>query len=83
MNPGRKAILVRCSPTDFLSIIYLILGKYESAVEQAKKTIELDPEFDIGYVNLASAYQNLDRLNEAENILQLASERKLQYPGPR
>ena len=67
-------------PHGFLSIIYLILGKYESAVEQARKTIELDPEFHIGYVNLASAYQNLDRLNEAENTLHLASERKLQYP---
>jgi predicted Zn-dependent protease len=67
-------------PHGFLSIIYLILGKYESAVEQAKKTIELDPEFDIGYVNLASAYQSLDRLKEAENILQLASERQLQFP---
>jgi eukaryotic-like serine/threonine-protein kinase len=67
-------------PHGFLSTIYLILGKYENAVQQAKKAIELDPEFAIGYVNLASAYQNLDRLNEAANILQLASERKLQFP---
>ena len=67
-------------PHGFLSTIYLILGRYERAVNEASKAIELDREFPIGYVNLATAYQNLDRLNEAENILHLASERKLRFP---
>ena len=56
-------------PHGFLSAIYLILGRYERAVNKASKAIELDREFPIGYVNLATAYQNLDRPNEAENIL--------------
>ena len=67
-------------PHGFLSTIYLILGRYKSAVDEAHTTIELDRDFPIGYVNLATAYQNLDRLNEAENILHLASERKLRFP---
>ncbi|MGC2108958.1 MAG: winged helix-turn-helix domain-containing protein [Candidatus Korobacteraceae bacterium] len=67
-------------PHAFLSIIYQILGKYEMAVEEGKKAIELDPQFDIGYANLASAYQNLQRLTEAENALQQASMRNLQFP---
>jgi Tfp pilus assembly protein PilF len=61
-------------------IIYPILGKYEKAVEEGKKAIELDPDFAIGYNVLAISYQYLDHLEEAENTLQRASERKLEIP---
>jgi tetratricopeptide (TPR) repeat protein len=68
-------------PHGFLSgIIYPVSGKYEQAVEEAKKAIELDPDFAIGYSILAWHYQFLDRLGEAENTLQRASERKLEIP---
>ena len=46
--------------------------------KKARKAIELDPDFAIGYDNLACNYVYLDRLGEAENTLQRASERKLE-----
>jgi DNA-binding winged helix-turn-helix (wHTH) protein/Flp pilus assembly protein TadD len=67
-------------PHGFLSSIYQFIGKYEGAVDEAKKTIELDPEFNIAYANLAFGYQNLDRLEEAEKALQQATARKLEFP---
>jgi tetratricopeptide (TPR) repeat protein len=69
------------SPHDMLSgIIYPVIGKYEQAVEEAKKAIELDPDLAISYYLLAFNYESLDRLGEAENTLQRASDRKLQIP---
>lgn len=39
------------APHAFLSgIIYPVSGKYEKAVEESKKAIELDPNFAIGYL---------------------------------
>jgi serine/threonine protein kinase/tetratricopeptide (TPR) repeat protein len=58
-------------------IIYPSLGKYERSVEEGKKTIELNPDFAIAYGTLSLSYQALNRLEEAENTLSLASERKL------
>jgi tetratricopeptide (TPR) repeat protein len=55
-------------------------GKYEESVEEAKETISLDPDFTPGYVNLSYTYAYLDRLAEAENTLQRASERKIEIP---
>jgi len=57
-----------------------VFGKYEQAVEESRKAIELDPDTAIGYVLLASSYQNLDLLGETEKTLQRASERKLEIP---
>jgi len=68
-------------PHAFLSgIIYPLSGKYEKAVEESKRAIELDPDFAIGYNILAASYAYLDRLSEAESTLQRASERKLEIP---
>jgi DNA-binding winged helix-turn-helix (wHTH) protein/Tfp pilus assembly protein PilF len=68
-------------PHGFLSgNIYPVFGRYEKGVEESKKAIELDPDFAIGYNILALSYQELDRLGEAENILQRASDRKLEIP---
>jgi eukaryotic-like serine/threonine-protein kinase len=68
-------------PHGFLSgIIYPVSGKYEKAVEESKRVIELDPDFAIGYNILAISYAYLDRLSEAENTLQRASARKLEIP---
>ena len=54
------------------------LGHYEKAVEEGQKAIELDPDFAIGYVNVAWAYVYLNRLSEAEALLRKASERKIE-----
>jgi tetratricopeptide (TPR) repeat protein len=68
-------------PHDMLSgIIYPVIAKYEQAVEEAKKAIELDPDFAMSYYLLGSSYESLDRLGDAANTLQRASERKLEIP---
>ena len=44
-------------PHGFLAgMIYPVFGKYEKAIEEAKKAIELDPDFAIGYISLAFSY---------------------------
>ena len=53
-------------------------GHYDKAVEEGLKAIELDPDYAIGYVNVAFAYIYLNRLSEAEAVLRKASERKIE-----
>ncbi len=60
--------------------IYPQLGKYEEAAEEAKKALAIDPDFSIGYSNLAGSYVALDRWDEAETVLRRAADRKLQIP---
>lgn len=68
-------------PHSLLSgIILPALSKYEQAVEEGKKTTQLDPDFAIGYNVLAYSYLYLDRIAEAESALHQAAERKLDIP---
>jgi tetratricopeptide (TPR) repeat protein len=53
-------------------------GRYEKAVDEGRKAIELDPDYAIGYFNVAFAYIYLNRLSEAEAILRQASERRIE-----
>lgn len=48
--------------------------------EASNKTIELDPEFAIGYNITSLNYIERDRLSEAENTLRQAKDRKLDMP---
>jgi eukaryotic-like serine/threonine-protein kinase len=67
------------TPPSFLAgVIYPVFGKYERAVEESVKAVELDPDFAIGYGDLAFNNVYLDRLGQAEKALQLASARKLE-----
>ncbi len=71
-----------CLPTDswrWFTGHLRVLGKYEG-VEEGKKQIEVDPDVAYGYFNSATNFIALDRLGEAENLLQRASERKLVIP---
>jgi tetratricopeptide (TPR) repeat protein len=52
-------------------------GRYEKAVEEGQKAIQLDPDFAIGYINTAWAYVYQNRPAEAEAMLWKASERKI------
>jgi serine/threonine protein kinase/tetratricopeptide (TPR) repeat protein len=52
-------------------------GRYEKAAEEGQKAIELDPDFAIGYANVAFAHLHQNRLPEAEAMLWKASERKI------
>jgi eukaryotic-like serine/threonine-protein kinase len=68
-------------PHSFLAgFIYPVLGKYEKAVEESRKNIELDPDAGIGYVALSSASANLNRMGDAEEALRMASDRKIDGP---
>ncbi len=51
------------------------VGRYEKAVEEGRKAIELAPNFSISYANVAWAYVYQNRLSEAEAVLRKASER--------
>jgi serine/threonine protein kinase len=61
-------------------IVYPVMGRYEKAVEESRKAIELDPAFAMGYDILVYSYENLGRLAEAESTLQRASGHKLEVP---
>jgi tetratricopeptide (TPR) repeat protein len=60
--------------------IYPALGKYERAVEQARRVIEINPDGPFGYGNLAVNLMFLDRLDEAETVYQEVTKRKLEIP---
>src|ERR1035438_5446024 len=69
------------TPHAFLSgFIYPVLGEYEKAAEEAQKTIELAPDFGVGYVHLGYSSIDLDRLGAAEDAARRASERKIEIP---
>ncbi len=52
-------------------------GRYEQALVEARKAIERDPDFAIGYYNLGVNNVYLDRVDEAETVLQRAAGRAL------
>ena len=62
------------------AFLYPTFGKYEKGVEAAKHAIALDPDFPVGYLQLAFNNQFLGRLEEAENAIRRASERKAGHP---
>ena len=69
------------TPHAFLSgFIYTGLGKYERAVAEAQRVIEIDPDADIGYYNLAFNYMYVGRLGQAQETLRRAADRKLEMP---
>ena len=67
-------------PVGLLSFIYQDLGRYDKSIDTGKRAIEIDRDFVPGYANLAWAYVLSDRLTEAQHVVQLASERKLEFP---
>ena len=69
------------NPHGFLAaMVYPVFGKYQKAAEEAAKMVVFDPEFPIGYYQLAFNYTYLDRLGEAENALKQAAAHKLEIP---
>ncbi len=53
-------------------------GHYDKAAEEGQRAIELDPDYAIGYENVAFAYIYLNRLPEAEAVLRKASGRRIE-----
>jgi DNA-binding winged helix-turn-helix (wHTH) protein/tetratricopeptide (TPR) repeat protein len=60
--------------------VYPVFGRYDKSGEHGIQTIQLDPEFVIGYNILALSYIERDRLDEAEDVLRQATDRKLELP---
>jgi DNA-binding winged helix-turn-helix (wHTH) protein/tetratricopeptide (TPR) repeat protein len=48
-------------------------GRFEQAIAEGRKAIELDPDFSIAYFNIAVNNVYLNRLDEAENVLRRAA----------
>ena len=68
-------------PHSFLSgALSASFGRFETAEEEAKKAMALDPDHSFPYFNLAASYIYRDRLAEARSTLQRASERKIEMP---
>jgi eukaryotic-like serine/threonine-protein kinase len=67
-------------PWSFLSFIYQDLGKYDKSIESGKNAIDVDQDLVPGYSNLAWAYVLSDRLSDAEQVVHLAQQRKLEFP---
>jgi tetratricopeptide (TPR) repeat protein len=66
-------------PHTFLSgYINKVPGHYEAALAEARKAIDVDPDFAFGYYGLAVDNAYLGRMAEAENILQRAAGRGLE-----
>jgi serine/threonine-protein kinase len=57
-------------------------GKYDQAVAEFQKAVELEPTNDQAYAGLASAYQHLNKLDEAEKTYQRVIQLRSQYPRP-
>jgi len=53
-------------------------GQYQKAAAEAGKAVELDPDFAMGYYNIAANYSYLDRLEDAQAALRRAAERGLE-----
>ena len=64
-----------------LSSEYFLIGDYEQAATLAQQALRLDPGSAAWYENLATAYIALQRLEEAQNVLNQAFAHKLDDPA--
>src|SRR5438094_6532157 len=64
-----------------LSSEYFVIGDYEQAALLGQQALRLDPGSAAWYENLSTAYIALQRLEEAQNIVELAFARKLDDPS--
>jgi serine/threonine protein kinase len=61
-------------------IVLPVAGQYERAIDEARKTVAIDPDFAIGYAQLAVNHLALERTGDAEQALEQASRRNLEIP---
>ena len=52
-------------------------AQFEKSIEEGENAIALDPDFTIGYSNIAESYLALNRLDQVKAILDRAAARKL------
>ncbi len=68
-------------PFNNLAAIYNQLGQFDNALENAKHSIEIDPDMASGYDNAAQAYAGLNRFEEARATLNAALQHKAAATG--
>jgi len=64
-------------PFENVSGIYLGLGQFENALQNARQAVQIDPDDAGGYGQLARAYISLNRLDEAQATLNQEVQRKV------
>ena len=57
-----------CTPRDNLSNRYTVFGQFEKALSNANESLRLNPKDVFAYQNAESAYEKLDRFDEAKAI---------------
>ena len=68
-------------PYDNAALALSQLGQYEKALDFASQAHRMDPQDLYAYANLASAYEGLNRLDEAKSVVEEAFARKLDSAG--
>ena len=69
------------TPVAGLGGVYSNLGNMEGSLEQARALMRLDPNSYPVYEIVANAYENVNRLDEAEEVLKQAEQRHLTVPA--
>ncbi|MCL1141317.1 cytochrome c3 family protein [Shewanella gaetbuli] len=54
-----------------LANVYLSLGETSKAIEQYQQAIEIEPNYEVSYVNLADLYRSLDKEDRAFTVLKV------------
>jgi eukaryotic-like serine/threonine-protein kinase len=60
-----------------LQVIYASVGDLETAAEEGREALRLEPNSGLNYTVLGAAYMSLNRLDEADAVFQQAQDRKL------
>ncbi len=63
-------------PYNNLAVVYNQMGQYENALDNARQSVQLDPDGASGYSNVGFAYAGLNRLDEAKATFKQALQRK-------
>jgi eukaryotic-like serine/threonine-protein kinase len=64
-------------PYDNSAVVYSQLGQFDKALETSSEALKLDPKDGYASANLASAYLNLNRFDEARSIVDKAAQNGL------
>ncbi len=67
-------------PHLLIGLNYEYLGRYEQAISEDLRAIELNPDYAVTYSNLMEVYTPLNRLEESKATYRKALERKLDGP---
>ncbi|HZP07172.1 MAG TPA: winged helix-turn-helix domain-containing protein [Terracidiphilus sp.] len=69
------------TPATFLAgIIYPVFGRWDQAVEEARKALDVDPDFLVTFAVLSGAYESRGSLQDAENTFKQAEARNVEIP---